>query len=423
MKFPALLLALFVVIISCQKEPDVNLDPEPPPAGTDSLTITYFSPDSVIAGMTIRIGGTGFDTTLAGNIVRVNGETITLVSVLDTLIVAIIPQTATTGKVSITVNGKTISSLTDLVVSQKPPEVLEKDVWIRKSDYPGALLDEGPEYFHSFSMNGKGYYLRNKQVWEYAPESNTWLQKSSAPVASAVNNYGFCITVQDKAYIGLGASAPGDAPLKEVWEYNVTTDQWTRKSDFPGAARVGAFGFTIGATGYIGGGDTLNANLSEDFVFDLWKYETSSDTWTRLKDFPGSRSIGLSGVSIENSGYIIELGINSPTAPVSEHKDIHAWKYDPANDRWDQKARIRTAQVFNGGGTSFVINNKIYVGAGVMEPMEVNGTSVMQNFWMYDPVVNTWTAKKDMGDGVPRLFNYGFAIDGKGYVGLGTGVT
>ncbi len=41
---------------------------------------------------------------------------------------------------------------------------------------------------------------------------------------------------------------------------------------------------------------------------------------------------------------------------------------------------------------------------------------------MFDPVANSWINKKDIGGGL-RLFGVGFAINGKGYIGLGTGAT
>jgi len=425
MRILALFLSALVLIVSCQKEPDVTLEPTTDPA-IDSLTITYFSPDSVTIGMTITIGGTGFDTTLANNIVKVNGVQITLVSVSDSVIVATISESATTGKVTVTINGKTVTSLTDLVISQKPPATPEDNIWVKKADYEGDVADEGPEYYHSFSLNGKGYFLKRNQLWEYSPATDSWTQKTSAPLTGKVNSYGFCFTIQDKAYIGLGAPGPGEIELteyKQVWEYNGITDAWMQKSDFPGSPRVVPFSFSIGNTGYIGGGDTLNAGLSSDYVFDVWKYESTTDTWTRLADFPGLRAISLSGVSVENDGFVVELGANNPTAPLTNYKDIYIWKYDRINDTWQKKAKLPSgSKGYDGGGTAFIINNQIYLGAGAADSTEVNGQTVRNNFWMYDPMANTWTSKKDIGGGL-RLFGRGFALNDKGYIGLGTGAT
>ena len=40
--------------------------------------------------------------------------------------------------------------------------------------------------------------------------------------------------------------------LKDLWEYNSQTDQWIRKADFPGAARVKAIAGVIGDKAYVG---------------------------------------------------------------------------------------------------------------------------------------------------------------------------
>lgn len=62
---------------------------------------------------------------------------------------------------------------------------------------------------------------------------------------------------------------------------------------------------------------------------------------------------------------------------------------------------------------TFTIGNKGYVGGG----MDANGT-FRKDFWEYDPVTNTWTQRADFGGG-KRFQAVGFALNGKGYVGLG----
>lgn len=424
MRVFALFLLTSILLFSCQKEPDVDLEPNPP--AVDSLTITYFSPDSVMVGLNIKIGGTGFGSIVNNTTVLLNGVPIIVVSVNDSVIIATAPLTATTGKITIKVNGKTATSATNIIVYDQPPVTPEGNVWVRRADFKGPVpSDMGPEYYHSFSLNGKGYYLGRNELWEYSPDTDSWSQKASAP-SQKVNSYGFCFTIQDKAYIGLGAPEPGNTEIseyKQVWEYNATTDSWARKKDFPGSPRVVPFSFSTGTTGYIGGGDTLNAGISDDYVFDFWKYESATDSWSRLNNFPGLRSLGLSGVGIGNDGYVVELGANNPTAPLSDHKNIYIWKYNSGDDSWQKKAMVPVGDLrYAGGGTSFVIDSKIYLGAGAHDSTEVNGQIVRNNFWMYDPVDDTWTKKEDIGGGL-RLFGSGFAINGKGYIGLGTGGT
>ncbi|WP_276503096.1 IPT/TIG domain-containing protein [Terrimonas pollutisoli] len=381
----------------------------------DSLAIHYFTPDTASTGMNVTIAGSGFDTAIANNLVKLNTTSLTVVSVTDTSIVVLIPDGAATGKISVTVNGETAITEKDLVILQ--PGI---KMWVQKADFKGPEPEEGPGYYSSFSLNGKGYYLYYDKLWMYSPETNEWTEKQSMP-ASQVFQYGFCFTIGDKAYFGLGALAPGDdiSSSKQVWEYNATTNAWTQKKDFPGSQRIVPFSFAIGNTGYIGGGDPTNWGGEQ--IFDFWKYDQATDTWAQLKNFPGSRAISLSGVAVENNGFVVELGQNNPTAPLTEYKDIFIWKYYPSNDSWEKKAMLPTPGVqYGGGGTTFVIDKKIYLGVGIYDLDAVDGQR--KNFWMYDPTANTWINKTDIGGGF-RVFGQGFTINDKGYIGLGTGET
>ncbi len=73
-------------------------------------TITGFSPTSGSIGGTVTIEGTGFDPNSANDIVGFNGTTARVSSVTDTEIIATVPAGATTGSVSVTVNGQEATS-------------------------------------------------------------------------------------------------------------------------------------------------------------------------------------------------------------------------------------------------------------------------------------------------------------------------
>lgn len=421
MRILTLLLLSVLLFQACQKEVDWALDEIDVPA--DSLTIRYFLPDSVRAGGSVTIVGSGFDSTIANIDVTINGVPLTITSLNDTMLVVAIPDSAATGKVSISVNGKTIVSEDELVILSDPP--VPSEHWIQKADYPGVRDVDSPDQPQSFSLNGKGYFLWFNKLWEYSPSANSWVQKAQLP-SSKIINHGFCFTIGDKAYVGLGAAVPGDdiSGYKEVWEYNGTGDTWTQKRDFPGPPRVVPFSFSIGATGYIGGGDTLNAGVDEGYVFDAWKYESATDNWVQIANFPGNRALGLSGVNIANIGFVVEAGANNPTAALKDYEDVFIWRYDPATDSWLKRAKMPLDSNINyqGGGTSFVINDKVYVGLGTWDSITVNGQVIRENFWEYDPFANQWTKKEDIGGGL-RLFGKGFSINGRGYIGLGTGET
>lgn len=78
---------------------------------------------------------------------------------------------------------------------------------------------------------------------------------------------------------------------------------------------------------------------------------------------------------------------------------------------WLPKASFGgTARQFAVG---FSIGAKGYIGTGWDQ-----GIGYRNDFWEYDPVVNSWTQKNNFGGG-PRIFAVGFSIGAKGYISTG----
>ncbi|HXS35688.1 MAG TPA: kelch repeat-containing protein [Flavipsychrobacter sp.] len=74
---------------------------------------------------------------------------------------------------------------------------------------------------------------------------------------------------------------------------------------------------------------------------------------------------------------------------------------------WTAKANVPSPR---DASVTFTINNKVYLGGGAGN----------KDFWQYDPAADTWTKLADIpGTTTARGFAVGFAISGKGYIGLG----
>src|SRR4029079_13640279 len=82
-------------------------------------------------------------------------------------------------------------------------------------------------------------------------------------------------------------------------------------------------------------------------------------------------------------------------------------------DYWTQKAN------FGGGNRAyavgFSIDNKGYAGLGP-------GAGAQNDFWEFDPAVNSWTQKANFPGGTPRYGAIGVSMGTKGYIGTGTSV-
>ncbi|MBN8651016.1 MAG: VCBS repeat-containing protein [Cytophagales bacterium] len=80
-------------------------------------TITSFTPASGPIGTTVIITGTNFDTTPANNIVMFNGTTAVVTASTATSITTTVPIGATTGKITVTIVGNTVVSVSDFTIT------------------------------------------------------------------------------------------------------------------------------------------------------------------------------------------------------------------------------------------------------------------------------------------------------------------
>jgi hypothetical protein len=83
-------------------------------------TVTGFTPDSGAPGATITITGANFSTTPGENVVRINGTLATVTASTSTSITVTIPAGATSGPISVTVSGVTITSEANFNVRPTP---------------------------------------------------------------------------------------------------------------------------------------------------------------------------------------------------------------------------------------------------------------------------------------------------------------
>lgn len=210
----------------------------------------------------------------------------------------------------------------------------QTDTWSRKAVLPESITEAV-----GFAINGKGYlgvgkvdtvkfndetnqtethYSPSRSFYEYSPESNCWVRKADFPGDRRVRAVAF--SIGNKAYVGTGTKFDRTgAALNDFWEYDPSTDKWTRKADFPGGARYDAVGFSIGNKGYIGTGASGGISGYKDF----WEYDPMADRWKRKDDFPGGGRSQMAYFSTGTKGYVIGgEGLSG------DNDDF--WEFDPA---------------------------------------------------------------------------------------------
>lgn len=136
--------------------------------------------------------------------------------------------------------------------------------------------------------------------------------------------------------------------------------------------------------------------------------------WVELADLPfpdgisGDIPNGLvspRGFSIKGKGYLCGGMTITRFGEAEELKNL--WEFDTATQAWTQKASFPGATPDD--GADFVVGSNAYV--------------IVDNAnWQYNQPSNTWTEKTSL-PADPRAHASAFAIDGKGYIGLGLSLT
>lgn len=154
--------------------------------------------------------------------------------------------------------------------------------------------------------------------------------------------------------------------------------------------------FTINGKVYVGGAATSVVKEGYFYFKQLYEYDPQSNLWTRKKDFPGAARTDPTVTVLNGKGYImfgVALGGDGYTPD--------AWEYDPATDGWKQLANppenapplTSSTRKYNlqAGGIPFIYNNRIHMlfgrGAWETNPKKVDTYSTM---YALDPIANTW---------------------------------
>lgn len=142
-------------------------------------------------------------------------------------------------------------------------------------------------------------------------------------------------------------------------------------------------------------------------IFSLKSF-SQKDIWT-LQQLPGLSITPRSGAftfTIGNKAYI-----GTGSSDQGYKKDF--WEFDVVSNTWSQKADFGGQARESAVG--FSIGNKGYAGTGMVMNQF---TEAVRDFWMYDPLLNTWVQKANLS-GNARFGAVGFAIKEKGYIATG----
>jgi N-acetylneuraminic acid mutarotase len=276
-------------------------------------------------------------------------------------------------------------------ISENDYTICSDDSWNGQYEFKGHI----PSFI--FVYNNKAYVPRDHGQGlagdnrVYVFDGTAWTDKaSSIPLLTDLPTTAF--TIGDKGYVII---MNGAQHAKQFYEYNITTNVWTRKADFPGDAADHRASFVIGTKGYIVGGDYFG-----EYTNETWEYNPAINLWRERKSLflPTSEATGF---SIGSKGYLIHGKILN-----SAGYNYSFSEYDPATNNWTSKtsfpgsARMRSQ--------ALVIGNNAYAGGGTYSG------DILLDFYKYTPASDSWIRVDNITPA--NYMGNSFSLNEKGYV-------
>jgi N-acetylneuraminic acid mutarotase len=211
------------------------------------------------------------------------------------------------------------------------------------------------------------YNNSNSNFWKFNENTSDWTQKNNFPGTNRENLTHF--TINNEVYMGFGRDS--NTYYNDIYKYSLTTDSWTKIASLPNnSSRNITTTFVINNIAYMIGGAT-NATSK-----DNWAYNPQTDTWKKIADFPYAID-GQSSFVLNGEGYVTCGKI------VNGNSINEVWKYNPINDSWIKSESIGTNVRYN--HFSFILNNKAYVGGGIINNQQNQTNLSGIGFYEYTP--------------------------------------
>lgn len=278
-------------------------------------------------------------------------------------------------------------------ISQINGQIFEK-----KSNMTSAGRDGGV----AFSSTSKVYFAAGvgfKDLWEYDPAINQWQNKGLVPGVSNERAFGVGVSIGTKAYIGLGYD--GSTNLKsDWWEYDMLSNSWNQKANFPGTARDACVSFAVNGKIYVGGG-TDNTYMFADY----YEYDPSNDTWTNKGNLPGGEVAFPFCFTIGNKAYLV-CGSNGSTETNA------LYEFNQPTNTWTTKTAFPGSP--RQAGFAFSINQEGIIGHGMS-----GYTTIFNDVYKYSPLNDSWSLLSPINNPDARCWVPATTLNNKAYVGTG----
>jgi N-acetylneuraminic acid mutarotase len=201
--------------------------------------------------------------------------------------------------------------------------------WTRKADFGGSArynaIGFGSSTYGYVGTGFDGNY--QKDFWKLDPIANTWTQTNS--IIGAKRTGAFVFVIDNKAYVGGGVN--NGTYVDDFNVFDMSNDTWTEKrrianvstdtydDEYAVIVRAYGVGLAINGKGYVATGESAgNTQI-------VWEYEPSTDLWTKKQNFEATGRSAAVGFSFGTSGYIT-------TGRSSSYRFDDLWEFRPMDD-------------------------------------------------------------------------------------------
>lgn len=253
-----------------------------------------------------------------------------------------------------------------------------------------------------------------KPVEEFNPTSKKWIKHGTTPIEM---HHITPLSFKGKIHIvtGLTGPYPTETPLKYVYEYSPSNDEWSKVFEIPKARQRGGAGVVLHNDKiYIVGGIKNGHTSDTTNYFD--EYDPVNKTWKVLKSAPHirdhSNAVILSGKLIafggRNSSYHEPEKFTAFMSQVNNKLDVYNFE---SNSWYTLSSRLPFP---TGGGGAVTINNTLYYTGGETGALPANNQMASFSF-----ETNTWKVQSPLRQGRhgTNLVNIGSVL----YIAAGSG--
>jgi len=312
-------------------------------------TITSFSPASGPVGTLVTITGTNLSTPTAFTI---GGVSAIVVSDNGTTLVGMVMPGATTGSVSVTTAGGSVSGSSNFSISPTPyPSVQQGNKLVGTG---ANNLYSGGQQGYSVAISGDGNTaivggwaddtLRGA-VWIYTRAGTTWTQQGPKLVGTgAVNqsiagaNQGYAVALSADGNTAL-VGAPSDSIRRgAVWVWVRSNGIWTQQGPklvSPSTSIYSNQGWSV-ALSADGNTAAVGAQV-EDFIGATWIWTRTGGVWTQQ----GPKLVGTPNSSNEFQGSAVAISADGNTLIAGAYGDSSyyggAYIFTRSGGTWSQQ--------------------------------------------------------------------------------------